>query len=357
MFFLLLSMPALAAGAQPVTPRYEGNCQTPVWSPDGTRLSYEVNFHERKVVELYLYEPGREPLRVQPMAHGASGVTQGFQTGGESVVHELSWAPADVGAVVYSASGSDQDYDLYLGAPLANSVSGSAVNAGPGADGGATWSPDGRWIAFTSARTGQGDIYILDAHAPDQPARRLTTDADASELYVTWSHDSRSLAYVGHTETGDTIYVIDDLVQPRPRAVASLGNTQTRPSFSPDGSQLAFYSNHVDRDRFDLYVMPMSGQPRLVHQGVVLNNSGPAWTPSGSHVVYVADQDDAFDPIYAAPAAGGAPAQVPTNTVGNGDLDVTKGTDGRTYLAVAAQGRRDDDDRDFKRIYVLELSL
>ena len=42
-------------------------------------------------------------------------------------------------------------------------------------------------------------------------------------------------------------------------------------------------------------------------------------------------------------------------TVGNGDIDIVEGTDGRTWLAIAAQGRVDDPVRDFKRIYVMAL--
>ena len=45
--------------------------------------------------------------------------------------------------------------------------------------------------------------------------------------------------------------------------------------------------------------------------------------------------------------ADGAPSE--------GDLDVVQGTNGKTYLAVSAQGRTADAVRDFKRIYVMEL--
>ncbi len=41
--------------------------------------------------------------------------------------------------------------------------------------------------------------------------------------------------------------------------------------------------------------------------------------------------------------------------MGNGDLDLGRGTDGRLYLAVTAQGLEGGGKRDFKRVYVMEL--
>lgn len=350
LLFLTLS-PALAGGAGLFTPAYEANCQVPRWSPDGSQLSYEVNYHDRKIIEQYILKPGQDPKRVRPVAKGTgSSLTQGFSTAGaEMVVHELTWSSPELKTYMYSASGSDRDYDLYL-------ASGAKIASHPGADGGPSWSPDGTRIAFTSARTGQGDVYMLEVSALDQPPRQLTGDPSASELYLAWSPDSRSLAFVGHTRTGDNIYLIEDVDYPAPQPITSWSHTQTRPSFSPDGQQLAFYSNHQDPQRFDLYVMPLGGAPSLLVEGVVMNPDGPRWIPGSSDLVVVLDDDDRFDPVYRVSAADPASMkELPTNTVGNGDHDVVTGTDGRVYLALAAQGEVGAQKRDYKRIYVMAL--
>ena len=155
---LLASPSALAAGARPVTPVTEGNCQAPSWSRNGARLAYEVNYHQRKVIELYVYTPGAgEPRKVQPIQRGTSAITAGFSGPTESVAHEASWGPAYIDRFVYSASNASKDYNLYIDQA-------GAIAPAPGTDGGPAWSPDGRSIAFTSARTGQGDLYLIDAH-------------------------------------------------------------------------------------------------------------------------------------------------------------------------------------------------
>lgn len=349
---MLLLTTAAIAGARLVTPPYAANCQAPAWSPDGSRLSYEVNDHEQKTIELYIYTPGEgQPAAVTPLARGSSAsLTAGFSTSAaEQVTHELSWSPSALNTFVYSASGAGQDYDLYI-------HQGGAVGAAPGADGGPAWSPDGRWIVFTSARTGQGDLYLLDVHNLTAPARRLTTDPTAAELYAAWSPDGRELVYVGHSDDGDRIYSIADLEQPIPQERTNLGRTQTRPSYSPDGSRLAFYSNHREVGEFDLYVTTHGHAPEVVAHNVVLNHRGPVWTPDGERLIYVLSDDERYNPIYIAAVDGSQqPRRLESKTVGNQDLSVVRGQDGQTWLALSAQGMSDDTVRDFKRIYVMAI--
>jgi len=348
----LLLAPAALAGARPISPQYQGNCQSPVWSADGRKLAYEVNYHDRKVIELYVYEPGKEPRQVRPLDRGTSSLTAGFSgAGAENVAHEASWGPAKIDRFVYSASTSAKDYDLAIdqAGPIA---------VAPGADGNADWSPDGRWIVFTSARTGQGDLYLVDVNHIDQPPRQLTHNPVSSELYASFSPDSKSIIFVGHTDNGDNLYIIDDVgaVGARPRQLTTWARTQTRPSWSPDGKRFAFYSNHDKAERFDLYVASLGSNPYPLAQGVVMSHDGPVWTPDGASIVYVQDNDDQYDPIWITPYAdSGGAHKLATDTVGNGDVDVARGTDGRTWMAVAAQGLASDKVRDFKRIYVMPI--
>ena len=350
----LASLPNVArAGARPASPLYEANCQSPSWSPDGGRLSWEVNDHEKRTVSTYVYTPGQgPPRRVMPGGRSASSsLTAGFSgSTAPAVAQELSWSPAATGRFVYSAATDSRDYDLFLdtGTPLA---------VAPGVDGGPSWSPDGKAIVFTSGRSGQGDLYLLDVGALDRPPRLLVSSPTTSEVFASWSPDSRRLVFVSHTEQGDEIQLVSDLASPSPRALTSWGHTQTRPRFSPDGAWIAFYSNHLKSDRFDLYVMPSSGgEPKLIASGVVLNSRGPSWTPDSSRLVYVLDDDNRLDPVMSAPLNNPTAAVVvATGTVGNGDTDVARGTDGKVWLAVAAQGKVGDESRTFKRIYVMEL--
>ncbi len=336
-----------------VSPDYPAHCQSPQWSPDGAMLSWEVNWLERKSIELYVAPFTGSlgaPRKIQPVSR-ASSATAGFSTSTSAVHHELSFAPPAFSPFfIYASSGAGQDYDLYLS-------SGGALSPAPGTDGNPAWSPDGKRIVFSSARTGQGDLYLL---APDGTGAllRLTGDETASELYPAWSPDGKKIAYVGHTSEGDNLWIIDDLAFPAPRAVTKWPHTQTRPAWSPDNRWIAFYSNHTKIDRYDLYVLSVSGgEPVLMDTDVLLNPRGPVWSPDGAHVIYVKADEAKLSPIYASPVSNPAGRKlVNVGTVGNQDIAVVGRADG-VWLAVAALGRVGDAVRDFRRVYLGKVVL
>lgn len=350
----MLLTAVLALAIEPASPDYSGHCQAPRWSSDGRYLSWEVNYLERQAVELYVavFGSGSPPRRIAPSTRSSSSITAGFSGKAErSVVHELSFSPPALNRFVFGSSGSTEDYDLYLDG--LGPFSGS-----PAAEGNPAWSPDGKRIAFTSSRTGQGDLYLVDVAAIERPPLQLSGDATASELYATWSPDSTRLAFVGHTSRGDNLYLIDNVDFPAPRPLTTTRGTHTRPSFSPDGTQIAYFSNEDGGDGFDLYILPLNGKPTRVATDVLLNTGGPAWTPDGKWIVYVKHDNDSFNPVWAVPIADASKARmIATGTVGNADVHVTQRVDGRAWLAVSAQGRVGDSQRDFRRIYALALAL
>ncbi|TVQ91089.1 MAG: hypothetical protein EA397_11385 [Deltaproteobacteria bacterium] len=354
MLCILFLLPALAAPSTQVAARDGANLQRPSWSPDGRQLSYEANFHDKKEVELYVGDPHKKTFRrVQPVVRGASSIASGFgQAGGGSgtrVAHELSWSPANIGRYVYTASTDKNVYDLYM-------MNGSAIAPSPATDGGAAWSPDGKHLVFSSARTGQGDLYHLEISDLTAPPRRLTRTEDAAELFATWSPDSRSVAFVGKGKSGDNLFLLPDLTS-APIALTAWSGTQTSPSFSPDGKRIAFYANRDVRDRFDLHVVEArsGATPIRIARDVVLNRA-PMWTPDGQHLIFVCNDDDNYDPICRAPVRENAQVEpLELGTVGHGDLDLTQGPDGNLWLAFTAQGRTKDTERSFKRLFIAPL--
>jgi tricorn protease len=58
----------------------------------------------------------------------------------------------------------------------------------------ATWSPDGRWIAYLSDETGENELWIRPQDGRGKP-QQLTRDADTYYLAPQWSPDSRKLLW------------------------------------------------------------------------------------------------------------------------------------------------------------------
>src|SRR5882724_2010015 len=56
----------------------------------------------------------------------------------------------------------------------------------------ARFSPDGKWIAFSSERNGNLDVYLIPAAGGN--AKQLTTHS-ADDIVLGWSNDSRSVLF------------------------------------------------------------------------------------------------------------------------------------------------------------------
>ncbi|HZU35783.1 MAG TPA: MdsD protein, partial [Gemmataceae bacterium] len=100
------------------------------------------------------------------------------------------------------------------------------------------FSPDGKWIAFSSDRYGNNDVFVMPAEGG--PARRLTYHS-ASDTVVGWSRDSKRVLFSsarGRVYPGiPSLYEVPldgGLEQPLPTDWGYWG------SYSPDGKQFAF---------------------------------------------------------------------------------------------------------------------
>ncbi len=58
----------------------------------------------------------------------------------------------------------------------------------------ASWSPDGKWIAYVSDRTGEDELYTVPADGTG-PETRVTSDGKVFRLAPVWSPDSRKLLF------------------------------------------------------------------------------------------------------------------------------------------------------------------
>ena len=149
----------------------------------------------------------------------------------------------------------------------------------------ASWSPDGKRIAFISDRDGEEEIYVGEQNGSGE-AEQLTEGGRAMRYRPRWSPDSDKIAF---SDKDGHIYIVDvatkDVVD-----VANEKHGQVSDyRWSPRGGYLAF--SLTDDTRFgSIYVWSATdGVTRRV-TGEYFNEFMPAWGPAGEYLYFLSDR-------------------------------------------------------------------
>ncbi len=85
---------------------------------------------------------------------------------------------------------------------------------------------------------------------------------------------------------------------------------ELEPSFSPDGSQIAFCSNGEKQDNFDIYVKLVGpGEPLRLTEHPARDHS-PAWSPDGRYIAFIRSFSAQKATVFLVPALGGMERRV-----------------------------------------------
>ncbi len=206
------------------------------------------------------------------------------------------------------------------------------------------WSPDGKWIAFTSPRVGdRNQIFAIRADGGESVQ---LTKAEAAVSNFLWSRDGKTIAFTAPEAQSDlqkdrkehlgdyevvrreyqhahlwTVDVEDALRSP----VAGRQRTKGRDfsvtafSWAPDGRSIAFSATNnpdlINGGTADIYVLTLDGDGVQKIVGQPGPDSGPQWSPDGRQIVFTSamgrERFFAHNPRLAiVPAGGGTPRSI-----------------------------------------------
>ena len=139
-------------------------------------------------------------------------------------------------------------------------------------------SRDGRWVAYSSDRSGNHDLWILPAD--ESGAARQLTNHPTPDWAPAWSPDGSEIAfYAFRTGTRD-IWVTP--VEPGPaRRLVDLPGNRTGPRWSPDGTTVAFFGG-PGTPTSGLWTAPASAAATQV----LPFGAFPDWSPDGENLLF-----------------------------------------------------------------------
>jgi dipeptidyl aminopeptidase/acylaminoacyl peptidase len=146
-------------------------------------------------------------------------------------------------------------------------------------------SHDGSAVAYTIPVGGIPKVYRAAANLSG--TTQFTANFESSgavDASPTWSPDGSMLAFVSTTSGPARLYRyhLGDAFDTLPGAATS--GADVEPAWSPDGTRLAFASNRTGPT--ELYLLPLSGGSAAPITDDGGPNGEPAWTPDG-RIVYV----------------------------------------------------------------------
>ena len=245
--------------SHPIESQAAGNTN-PSWSPDRTRIAYTGSgnsvVQDPAFEEIYLMDADGSHVD-QLTKNGAPDFSPDWSPDGKKIVFSrgniIATETPVASLYVMNADGSDQK-ELY---PAKGVLFASA-----------DWSPDGGQILFTRVAYPTGSpiasVWLVNSDGSD--AKKIMSGASDA----TWSPDGKHIAFSsGRDRNGQTCFAecqpndeiyVADANGTNPKRLTNDKSEDSSPTWSPDGKQIAFVSDRTKREEAnDIYVVDATG--------------------------------------------------------------------------------------------------
>jgi Tol biopolymer transport system component len=205
------------------------------------------------------------------------------------------------GKLVAFSSNRSGNFDIWLMNTLGRKP--VRLTTTPGDKSNPKWSPDGKEIAFLSVENKRTSIWVMDL-ASLKP--RLLAEAAELQNDFEWSPNSLTLAYESRA-AGNWIISTVDIFGHKTQLTAP-DSSSKYPSWSPDGRQIAFSSNRFSKN-FDIWIMNTDGNGPKQLTAASGFSIKPRINPLDGRVLFLSNRTSGWD-LWVMNADGANQSQV-----------------------------------------------
>jgi tricorn protease len=171
-------------------------------------------------------------------------------------------------------------------APIEDGPTRNLTHTSTAHDKGASWSPDGRQIAFISDMSGEEELYLIDQDGSGKP-EQLTSNGDVMRYAPQWAPDGKHLCF---SDARGRLWVLDLTSRKTTLVARDTGGTMFDQSWSADGHWLAF-SMGDDAGYRSLYIWGVGDAAPHRVTGGISNDYEPVFDPDGKYLFFLSDRE------------------------------------------------------------------
>ena len=233
---------------------------------------------------LYKLDPKTRACTKIPVMLGADdiyGRSERKQLSGQ--VRQASLAP-DGSRVVVTARG--EVFDV----PVGKGVTRNLTRSSNSNDRDASWSPDGKWIAWIGDATGETELYLYDIAKGE--SKQLTSGADTYIRGIQWAPDSKHIYF---TDRKNRFVEVDPLTGAK-RTVMECPEAEFRGvDISPDSKWIA-YTRPAANEMGIVYLRSLESGKEYPVTDRWYNSGSPTFSTDGKYLIFTSDRD--MNPQY-----------------------------------------------------------
>jgi tricorn protease len=174
--------------------------------------------------------------------------------------------------------------------PVEHGVTRNLTHSSTAHDREASWSTDGKRLAYVSDRSGEEEIYVQTQDG-SEPAVQVTFGSRARYYAPRWSGDDKRIAFADHT---GRLYAVELATKRRAAVARDPGELAQDYRWSPDGQFLA-YSLNESNGFPGVYLWSAADAKSRRVTPEFFGAHSPSWAPNGELLYFLSERE--YQPI------------------------------------------------------------